>query len=765
MKKFVVFLFLLCVVAASAGEFEDWMKKDRAIRTSAESYVAVGDFRMKLPLGWIVDRSVDVDGEVGLVYVGAQTTVEPPKMKARLSVATGTALERGGVSEAWPSEFSGWKTFELNNLWGVRAELPGARGGQSKLAIQIPTSLATLTLDVDFQGETKPWEGGVQQLLQSLVYVGLGHFLAPPGKGDGGRSRSSSRSPQVEVLGSALGSSPLHEYVAKVRQSLHKGVDPATENYVTLLDTGADALLARLHLIRSATESIRIQTFIWGDDEVGRLMLYEIIQAAKRGVKVDVVIDHIASFRNLELAAFVSTVSPNLTFRHYRPSCKRMDPNPLQESLDFLVPNRSNQRMHNKVFIVDNVVAITGGRNIDNSYYAQSKTINFRDRDVMFMGPMVAYAVRSFEEYWKFDKCERTARLKDVKKVIKKGKFKKLKTRDDFRLHDYFVDFEKMLMDDELLNKKFADSLYKVDYALFLADPPGKASRAYTAWRRGTIARQLESVMKSAEYSLVLQTPYLVLDGGILKIFKKLREENPDIKLATSSNSFGATDNPIAYAANFKMRPAYMKAGINIYEYMQMPAAVGYQLPNYDVLLQRNQMSRQVSTNDVRGTAAIYQKDKPFMCIHAKALVVDDLVAFVGSYNFDPRSISLNTEVGLLVEDKDFAADVKRGIESDIMPENSWVVAKRKEPRSTKEIYRSLPEVDSRARIDWWPFRFTSGYELKEGEEALLPSVSTFYSNYDDIGPFPGADDDDMAMKKVVTSISTALSWLVVPLL
>jgi len=756
MIKIAVGFLLFFVTGVSAGEFEDWLKKDSAIRASVESQVSVGDFRLKLPLGWVVDRSVNVDGEIGLAYIGTRAVVEQPKLKARLSVETGSALERGGVSEAWPSEFSGWKTFELEGLWGVRAQLPGDRSGSSKLAIQIPTSLATLTLDVDFPGETKPWENGVQNLLQTLVYVGLGRALAPPDKGDD-RLRSSSRSPKVEVSVGALGTSPLHAHVGRVRQALHNGVDPATENYVTLLDTGADALLARLHLIRSATKSIRIQTFIWGDDEVGRLMLYEIIKAAKRGVKVEVVIDHIASFRNVELAAFVSTVSTNLTFRHYRPSCKRMDPMPLQESLDFLVPNRTNQRMHNKVFIVDNVVAITGGRNIDNSYYAQSKTINFRDRDVLFMGPMVAYVVRSFEEYWKFDKCERTARLKDVKKVIKKGKFKRLETRDDFELHGYFVDIEKMLDDESLMKSKFADSLYKVDYALFLADPPGKTERRYTAWRRGTIACQLERVMKSAEHSLILQTPYLILDGGILKIFKKLREENSEIELATSSNSFGATDNPIAYAANFKMRPAYMKAGINIYEYMQMPKAVGYQLPNYDVLLERNEMSR--------GTAAVYQKDKPFLCIHAKAMVVDDLVAFVGSYNFDPRSISLNTEVGLLVEDRAFAADVKRGIERDILPENSWVVAKRKEPRSTKEISRSLPPAEARARIDWWPFRFTSGYELKEGEEPLLPSVSTFYSNYDDIGPFPGADDDDMAMKKIVTSMSTALSWLVVPLL
>jgi hypothetical protein len=111
------------------------------------------------------------------------------------------------------------------------------------------------------------------------------------------------------------------------------------------------------------------------------------------------------------------------------------------------------------------------------------------------------------------------------------------------------------------------------------------------------------------------------------------------------------------------------------------------------------------------------------------------------------------------------SAVVKRGIERDIQPENSWVVAKRKEPRPMREVARNMPDDISRAHINWWPFRFTSGYELKAGATPLPPSVSTFYSNYKDIGPFPGAKDEGMAMKKIITSLSTALSWLVVPLI
>ena len=752
----VVALLFVPHVNITESDFKTWLKQDSAIRRSASAHVSVGDFKLQLPVGWTLDPIADDSGGVKLVYVGPRALSDPPRVVAELRVLDAPVSERGGAAESWPSTFSGWETFRANDLWAVRCRVPGARAGSDRLAIEIPTSSATLSVGIDFPGSDGPIPNFIEKLLQTLVYVGTGVPFAPPGKGNS-RVRAAASAPSVDVAPQALEASPLHSFVAKTRQALHQGVDPSTENYVTLLDTGADALLARLHLIRSAERTIRIQTFIWGNDEVGRLMLYELIEAAKRGVQVQLIIDHIASFRDVELAAFLATASPNPTVRHYRPSSKRIDPAPLQESLDFLIPNKTNQRMHNKLFVVDDVAAITGGRNIDNSYYAQSDTINFRDRDVFFIGPMTSYAVRSFQEYWSFDKCVRTSRLKDVKKAITKDDFKRLETREDFALNGHFKTLESQLLDSAQIERVLVTPLRKVDNAIFLADPPGKTSRRYTAWRRGTISRQLESLMRSAEYSLVLQTPYLILDGGMLKILKGLRDQNPAIELLASSNSFGATDNPIAYAANFKMRPAYVKAGIHVYEYKQLPGSLNYQLPNYDELLRRNTTSR--------SSGVVHQKDKPFLCIHAKALVIDNLIAFVGSYNFDPRSISLNTEVGLLVQDPVFAARVRRDIQTDISPENSWVVAKRKEPRPLKDIQRNMPEDVSRARIDMWPFRNTTGYELRVGQTATLPTRPEFYRIYEDIGAFPGADDEDMAMKKVIANIATVLSGLVVPLL
>jgi len=742
------------------ANFQRWVESERAVMRAADSPFSLGPFHGRCPLGWVPSESPPAADTIELLYLGANAASAPATAPARATLT----LERAGSGEndfaVWPSAFSGWETLALGNgLWGQRARLPGSDDGRQLLVLRVPTTDAVLTLAFDGAAGDGDWPTYAAPLAATLRYAGEGLPVAPPSEVAGdGRSRSASRSPRLDVSPGALAGSPFHPYVARLRQALHQGSDPSENNHAMLLENGADAMLARLHLIRAATRSIRIQTFIWSNDEAGRLLLYELIEAAKRGVDVEIITDHIASFRDVELAAFVSTASTNLSFRHYRPAANRIDPVPLQEALNFLLPNDTNQRMHNKLFIVDDAVAITGGRNIENTYYAQSTAINFKDRDVLFTGPVVTYAVRSFQEYREFEKTERTERLTDVRRVIRSGKFRRRETRGDFDLDDRFDGVSREADDPQVIGTRLVARLAPVGKALFLADPPGKETRAYTAWRRGTIARQLETMMKSAQHSLVLQTPYLVLDGGMLQIFKALRQANPQIQLLASSNSFGATDNAVVYAAGVKMRRAYFRAGIDMFEYRQEPEVLRAQLPDYDDLLRRG-------TSRVLGLGV--QTSRPFLCIHAKAMVIDELVAFVGSYNFDPRSIRLNTEVGLLVHDAAFAATVLQSVLTDIRPENSWVMARRKTPRSAEDISRRLPAdaAVTRAPLDLWPFRHTSGYALRAGQPVQPPGTPPFYQSYEDVGPFPGADDEELAFKKVITCLATTLSGLVVPLL
>ena len=160
-------------------------------------------------------------------------------------------------------------------------------------------------------------------------------------------------------------------------------------HYCTLLDIGDEALLMRVYLARIAQKAIYLQTYIWKNDESGRLMMYELIQAAKRGVKVKIIVDQLAHNLDPKTVAFLSTVSPNLEIKFYNPNVKEATPTMFHYLQALIRFNHFNQRMHNKIFIVDDQIGITGGRNYENDYFDRGKSRNFIDRDVMIVGSAV----------------------------------------------------------------------------------------------------------------------------------------------------------------------------------------------------------------------------------------------------------------------------------------------------------------------------------------------------------------------------------------
>lgn len=218
--------------------------------------------------------------------------------------------------------------------------------------------------------------------------------------------------PNASLLGSAISI------------SRETPADPTHGNHIAMIGGGHDALLLRVQLIREARRSIGIQTFIWTNDECGRLLIYELVEAARRGVKVRIIADHFASDQDPEVVAFLATIHPNLELKHYRPAMSRIKPSRLQSLLAGVMSFRAfNQRMHNKVMLVDDAVLITGGRNVENSYFDHSTSMNFRDRDVLVAGPVVRDAVRSFEQFWSYRHSVPSRELVDVQALIASGNY------------------------------------------------------------------------------------------------------------------------------------------------------------------------------------------------------------------------------------------------------------------------------------------------------------------------------------------------------
>ena len=208
--------------------------------------------------------------------------------------------------------------------------------------------------------------------------------------------------------------SPLRDLVERCRDT----------HFVRVLETGDEALLARIHLARAATRSICVQTFIWGNDEVGRCLVWELIEAAKRGVKVRVIVDQwvaaLTANVTLDLVGFVVTAHQNFAAKSYNPRFG-FDPDKFEVAGQALRDFKGvNQRMHNKLFLVDDALAVTGGRNVENDYYDRGELRNYRDRDALVVGPVAQEMRRSFDEYWPYEHSVDPQALPEVARAPKK---------------------------------------------------------------------------------------------------------------------------------------------------------------------------------------------------------------------------------------------------------------------------------------------------------------------------------------------------------
>lgn len=546
--------------------------------------------------------------------------------------------------------------------------------------------------------------------------------------------------------------SPIGEAIAAAAQEGDPR-DPTRGNRLAMIGVGYDALLLRVHLIRQARSSIGIQTFIWTNDECGRLLIYELIEAARRGVKVRILADHFVSEKDPATMAFLATAHPNLEVKHYRPALSRLKPSLWRTMLAGLMSFRSfNQRMHNKVMLFDDAVLITGGRNIENTYFDHSTTMNFRDRDVLAVGPVVRGAVESFEHFWSYRHAVSSRDLADVGAVIAKGGYRRYATRADYDFGPHFAGLDREANDATLIGARFASKLKPVRRVEFISDEPGKTAGGAAMAR---ITQALRTTLEQAKSSIVMQTPYLVLSRPARKLIREMQERNPGLRIRISTNSFASTDNLFAYSANYRLRNDYIEdLQLQVYEFKPRPAS----LP---VLFPRQPLMAGIATARVEAGKTARP---PFLCVHAKTLVVDGRIAFIGSYNLDPRSENLNTEVGLLIEDEALARELQAEMEADMQPANSWVIARRNLPLRLDVVNGFVDDVLSLSPIDLWPIQNTSSFELRPGAVDVPPGHPAFYENHRDVGPFPGTEGF-LSTKEIMTRLYKAVGSPLTPVL
>ena len=554
--------------------------------------------------------------------------------------------------------------------------------------------------------------------------------------------------------------SPLQDLADKTFNTT--GSQPATQ-YVNILDIGEDSLELRIHLIRAARTSIDIQTFIWADDETGKLILKELINAAKRGVKVRIIADQLISVRDAKLGARLAVTHENLQIKLFNPLLGKVAATTGAVVKGFLLNfSLANRRMHNKIMVFDGRIGITGGRNFENKYYDMDPKYNFLDRDLMVIGPVAADMRKSFNEYWADSIAVALDQHSDVSAVLFKNGIQQeiIPVRPHKIELPMFEQQIKRALDADVIRAKFMDTHYPVKDIVFAYDHPRKGFAQEKPIESGASASLRDAVVH-ADKRLIIQTPYLLLSKHAQKELKRLKKNNPDFQFIISTNSLAATDAFYVYALTMKNRKRYIKKyGMQIHEIKPVPGDVEDFVPRYQSLVaQYNKENAPVDTEETLQ----YADKQTRVGLHQKSIVIDGEIAVVGSHNFDPRSAVINTEVTLTIRDRDFAQALENRIRRYIEPQNSWVVAQRRKVPILGHFSELLATISRMLPIfDIWPFRYTSVYELREGMTAVSPGHPEFYKRYRNVGQFPKTSGP---IKDIQTLLVSGFGGVIEPLM
>lgn len=585
-------------------------------------------------------------------------------------------------------------------------------------------------------------------------------------------------------------------------------VPGAPQHYALILDYGQDALIARLDLIRGATRSIDLQTYIFDEDDAGHLVLDELIAAARRGVKVRILVDQLAALKRVDTLAALTAAHANFEMRLYNPVLGRARFGyPMYAVATICCFRRLNQRMHNKLLVVDDLVAITGGRNYQNDYFDWDARYNFRDRDVLLAGPVVREMTRTFEAFWDAPHSTDLARLSDVgERILADGvpalvhPAPSLPRRTEAILRD--------ADDAELVRSRFVDAAIPVRDVSFIADPPDKHVRESAPTPS---SQRMRALIASSERRVLLQTPYLVLSKPAQQLFRELQARDAPPRVLVSTNSLAATDAFIPYALSYKYKRRYLRDfKFEIHEFKPFPqdapidleatgavdlrwhedgsaevvgapprergpvrvaapglgsgaggSGSGSRSPDRPTPLAREYSALRYSRRGANERVPV-RRDGVRFGLHAKSLVIDDRIGVIGTHNFDPRGENYNTETVVVIDDPDFARALAASIERDMSPANAWTIARRDKPKMFSGLEYSLAKISEHMPVfDFWPVRYATSYEFKPGPDCpvpLSPRDPQFRRCHEPVGDFPEVDLVIRPLTRIFTAFGAGLA-------
>jgi len=408
------------------------------------------------------------------------------------------------------------------------------------------------------------------------------------------------------------------------------------ESGFVIIPDALSALALRLAGARMAQRTIDVQYYLIKADKAGLLLVNELLNAADRGVRVRILVDDILT-KGHDQGMVVMDAHPNIEIRVFNPFARRS-----ARKINFLGDfRRLNRRMHNKSFVADNQFAIIGGRNIGDEYFAGNEVANFGDLDVLAMGPVVREVSDMFDLYWNSRLAVPAHAVIDPPEDPDQA-MATLRARIAGALvatdHQRYEAVVQEILDESMIRP---EDIEWVPYRL-VYDSPDKADKRLAPDADSMVPSLREAILAGKE-ELIIVSPYFVPTTS-MEGFRNLRERGMRVMVVT--NSLAANNHLAVHAGYAPARKPLLRMGVELYEMRPDASIAG---------------TEKTGLAESGGT------------LHAKFFIVDRKELFIGTFNWDPRSKNLNTEMGIILESPRFAGALAKVVDDGI-PERTYTV-------------------------------------------------------------------------------------------
>ena len=439
-----------------------------------------------------------------------------------------------------------------------------------------------------------------------------------------------------------------------------------------VLNTGDVAFDWRLRAIDSAVDSIDLQTFIWELDATGLQVRDHLLAAAARGVFVRVLVDD--SFI-LDADAELLDIDhhPGIELKVFNPYKRRSSDSALREVLNLGEFHRLDHRMHNKALVVDNRVAIVGGRNMAAHYFGYHESANFRDMEVVTGGPVVQALADAFDEYWNNPWSFPVAAVMEQRSGPgAPTSIDSTITGGDPTWHVEQTNAERREEWMELVRHAHSGQ------ALLLLDNPPGEHPGDAGEAPVQVGQQLVEAIDRASDEVLLVSAYLIPTPQLEAAIQ--RAENRGVEVRILTNSIGSNNHLTSHSAYRNHVQNLVEMGVDVHELRDDAKDRGFYIES--------------------------PVDDKSLCLHAKVLVLDDDIVFLGSANLDPRSLRINTEMGLLINSPLLNQEIRAFLEPDFSLRNAWHLQLDEAGRITwtsdDEVLDHQPTHSYMRRIEDW---------------------------------------------------------------